>query len=309
MSLLSRVYFVAAAGMLGALASLPIAWMLQKNGAETAADVVVPRPAFRGHPLEEGLTLYGARTYDAMRGAFLSTDPANKSVSGYTLNIANPQHYIDPTGNAPVLDIFEAVADIATAIAGVVTLQPEFDAAAFADLTAEVVAEESMSEAMGAGLEAGLEGALEGAGEEASATAATTATSAGEDLAGASSDLESIEGAVENMSGAVPDPAPEAPPPEAPEGEPPVPADNPSSPIPDSSPGTDTTTGDSPANTLRQQAPTEDEAPKSLGDKLIGWAKSGVKNVAIQAVSLGGMYEVTKLSEPAPPKKPIPKQK
>lgn len=309
MSLLSRIYFVVVTGAVGLIVALAMGWLLQKNGAVTTASAVVPRPAFHGNPLEEGLTLYRARTYDAARGVFLSTDPANKSVSGYTLNIANPQHYIDPTGNAPMLDIFEAVADIATAIAGVVTLQPEFDAAAFADLTAEVVAEESMSEAMSAGLEAGLEGALEGAGEEASATAATTATSAGEDLAGASSDLESIEGAVENMSGAVPDPVPEAPPPEVPEGEPPAPLDNPSSPIPDSSPGADTTTGDSPANTLRQQSPDEGEGPKSFGDKLIGWAKSGVKNVAIQAVSLGGMYEVTKLSEPAPPKKPIPKQK
>jgi len=42
---------------------------------------------------------------------------------------------------------------------------------------------------------------------------------------------------------------------------------------------------------------------------MIGWAKTGFKHLAMQAVPMGGMYELTKISMPSAPKKPIPKQK
>ena len=263
---------------------------------------------------------YNARTYSVRRGAFLSTDPANKSASGYTLSIANPTQYIDPTGKIPILNIIMVIADVDLMAIGAVTEQPELDAAAAADL--------SMMAADGAeaaATDAEMEGALvEGgemlsdlgslgrsAGSEARAMARTVSESASEDLSQASADLESIEGAVENMGGGVPEPDPVG-------GEElPVPRD----PIPDaetpdpSAPMENTSAheqvGNSPARTLSQGPQSEKITgpPKTLGQKLIGWAKSGAKMAAGQGVAMGGMYEITKLMEPAPPKKPIPKQK
>ena len=279
-----------------------------------------PQPAFHGHPQHEERIFYDARTYSVRRGVFLSTDPANKSTSGYTLSIANPTQYIDPTGKIPILNIIMVIADVDLMAIGAVTEQPELDAAAAADL--------SMMAADGAeaaATDAEMEGALvEGgemlsdlgslgrsAGSEARAMARTVSESASEDLSQASSDLESIEGAVENMGGGVPEPDPVG------DEELPVPRD----PIPDaetpdpSAPMENTPAneqvGNSPARTLSQGTQSEKitQAPKTLGQKLIGWAKSGAKMAAGQGVAMGGMYEITKLMEPSPPKKPIPKQK
>ena len=303
MSMLSRIYFVILMGL----------W------APHAPTASYPQPAFHGHPQHEERIFYDARTYSVRRGAFLSTDPANKSTSGYTLSIANPTQYIDPTGKIPILNIIMVIADVDLMAIGAVTEQPELDAAAAADL--------SMMAADGAeaaATDAEIDGALAGeemlsdlgslgrsAGSEARAMARTVSESASEDLSQASSDLESIEGAVENMGGGVPEPDPVG-------GEElPVPRD----PIPDaetpdpSAPMENTSAneqvGNSPARTLSQGTQSEKITgpPKTLGQKLIGWAKSGAKMAAGQGVAMGGMYEITKLMEPSPPKKPIPKQK
>jgi len=253
-----------------------------------------PQPAYHGHPTHGGRVFYPARTYSATDAAFLSTDPANKSVSGYTLSIANPTHFIDPTGKWPFTELFERLGDIIAVSLGFILDQPELDVGAILDA-------------------AGIEGMV-GVGAdsaEAEAIASTAAESASENLAAASSNLQAVEGALENMAGGIPDPT------DIPEGpgslgfepslpEPDVP--NPAEPLPTSQ--TADTVGRSPAQTLAQSPRTDATAtPKTINQTLIDWAKDAAKPLAVQGASLGGMYEITKLSEPSPPKKPLPKQK
>lgn len=293
MTLLSRIYFVILMGL----------WTL------TAQSALHPQPAFHGHPTIGDRIFYDARTYSATDAAFLSTDPANKSASGYTLSIANPTHYIDPTGKSPinVTELAEVLEDvIGTGIAEILA-QPELDDAAIADLTALQTVGDSV-------LASGL-GLVEKTGKEAEAIALTFAESSSENLAAASSNLGAIEGALENMAGGVPEPEPD-PLPEEPE---------PVSPNPTSSVGTDAAdpaapmentpadeeVGRSPAQTLEQgtQSDNDTKPQMTLNEKLISWTKGAAKMAVGQAVALGGMYEVTKLTTPAAPKKPIPKQK
>lgn len=283
----------------------------------TAQSELHPQPAFHGHPIQEEHVFYNARTYSVTRAVFLSTDPANKSVSAYTLSIANPTQYIDPTGKSPILTILEVVVNIDLMALGAVTEQPELDAAAAADLSM-LAADGAEAAATDAEVDGALaEGELmsdlgslgRSAGSEARAMARTVSESASEDLSQASSDLQSIEGAVENMGGGVPEPEPvgdeELPISSNPMAEAPDPA-SPMENIP-----ADGQVGRSPAQTLEQGTQSENdvEAQKTLSEKLIGWAKKGAKMAIGQGVAMGGMYEVSKLMEPAPPKKPIPKQK
>ncbi len=303
MQMLPRIYFVILMGL----------WM------PTAQSELNPQPAFHGHPQHEEVIFYDARTYSVTRASFLSTDPANKSASSYTLSIANPTQRIDPTGKIPILNIFMVIADVDLMAIGAVTEQPELDAAAVADLS--MVAADG---AEAAATDAEIDGALAGegllsdlgslgrsVGSEARAMARTVSESASEDLSQASSDLESIEGAVENMGGGVPEPDPVGDE-ELPISREPIPdeaAPDPSAPM-ENTP-TNEQVGRSPARTMSQGTQSEKitQVPKTLGQKLIGWAKSGAKMAAGQGVAMGGMYEITKLMEPTPPKKPIPKQK